>query len=304
VPRVAVSEVGEDFLAGMAARSWERASAARARVPEAQMRSEIARLSAAPMLQLSPARFDLIAELKLRSPAAGALARSGAGDAAEVAARVREYAAAEAVAVSVLTEPSRFDGDLAHLRVAADALAAPAAAARSPVPAMRKDFLVDPYQVLEARAAGAGGVLVILRMLPRGDNERLIDEALRQGLFVLIETFDEAEIDVAAQIVQARGAWRGAPAAMRPRMLIGVNCRELVTLQVVPGRLEALASRLPSFAPRVAESGVATAADAARVAAAGYDLALVGSALMTGAAPRAIAASMLAAARAAVSARS
>jgi hypothetical protein len=148
---------------------------------------------------------------------------------------------------------------------------------------MRKDFLVDPYQVLEARAAGAGGVLVILRMLPRDALEALVDEALDQQMFVLLETFDAAEIDLARALLDARRGHDG-------RLLVGVNCRDLVTLQVVPGRLEALASRLPQGAPRVAESGVATPADAARMAQAGYDLALVGSALMAGGEPRELAA--------------
>ena len=77
----------------------------------------------------------------------------------------------------MLTEPSRFDGSMAHLEAAARALAP------MRVPAMRKDFLVDPYQVIEARAAGAGGVLVILRMLPRGELEALIEQALELNLF-------------------------------------------------------------------------------------------------------------------------
>jgi indole-3-glycerol phosphate synthase len=205
---------------------------------------------------------------------------------------VLAYAEAGAAAVSVLTEPSRFDGSMRHLEQAARALGA-----RVPVvPAMRKDFLVSPYQVLEARAAGAGGVLVILRMLPRADLEALVDEALAQGLFVLLEAFDAEDLELAAELVAAR-------AVHRDLLLVGVNCRDLVTLEVVPGRLEALAPRLPRDVARVAESGVATAADAARVAAAGYDLALVGSALMTGDDPRTLAAAMLEAARAAVARR-
>jgi indole-3-glycerol phosphate synthase len=210
----------------------------------------------------------------------------------DVATRVLAYADAGAAAVSVLTEPSRFDGSMRHLEQAARALAVRATV----VPAMRKDFLVAPYQVLEARAAGAGGVLVILRMLPRAELEALVDEALAQGLFVLLEAFDEADIELAAELVAAR-------AAQRELLLVGVNCRDLVTLEVVPGRLEALADRLPRTVARVAESGVASAADAARVAAAGYDLALVGSALMTGEEPRRLAAAMLDAGRTAVTQR-
>jgi indole-3-glycerol phosphate synthase len=139
-------------------------------------------------------------------------------------------------------------------------------------------------------------VLVILRMLPRAELEALVDEALAQGLFVLLEAFDAADLGLAADLVAAR-------AAARELLLVGVNCRDLVTLEVVPGRLEALAPRLPQGVARVAESGVASAADAARVAAAGYDLALVGRALMAGDDPRALAADMLSAARVAVAQR-
>lgn len=281
--------MSDDFLAQMAERSRARVERARALRPEAVLRGLIARLPPPPALALSAEGFDLIAELKLRSPAAGPLAATKAASREDVAARVVEYASAGAAAVSVLTEPSRFDGSMTHLEAAASALAV---APRGAIPAMRKDFLVDPYQVLEARAAGAGGVLVILRMLPRAASEALVDEALAQGLFVLIETFDEAEIDAAGAIVAARDGGAG-------RLLVGVNCRDLVTLQVVPGRLEQLAGRLPEQAPRVAESGVASADDAARLAAAGYDLALVGSALMTGATPRELAGAMLRAGRAA-----
>jgi indole-3-glycerol phosphate synthase len=281
-----------DFLAGMAASSRERAEAARARVSVSELRARLRDLPPAPKMRVSPQGFDLIAEMKLRSPAVGALRTAREEDPAR---RARSYAEAGAAAVSVLTEPSRFDGSLAHLEQAAAAIA-PAG-----VPAMCKDFLVDPYQVLEARAAGAGGVLLILRMLPRDTLERLLDAALEQGLFVLLEAFDEADVEVAVALLE--------PRRVRPRrgdadvdgseapLLLGVNCRDLVTLQVVPGRLEAMADRLPAWIPRVAESGLATPADAARLAACGYDLALVGSALMTGGEPRELAGAMLAAAR-------
>jgi indole-3-glycerol phosphate synthase len=279
--------MSDDFLAHMAQSSRARCDRARQLRSEPQLRDVIARLPSPPPLKLSREGFDLIAEMKLRSPAVGQLRAVASED---VPARVLDYADGGAAAVSVLTEPSRFDGSMSHLEKAARALLLRG------VPAMRKDFLVDPYQVLEARAAGAGGVLVILRMLPRAALEALIDEALDQQMFVLLETFDEAEIDLARELLDAR---RGHD----DRLLVGVNCRDLVTLQVVPGRLEALASRLPPAAPRVAESGVATPADAARMAQAGYDLALVGSALMAGGEPRQLAAGMLEAARAAIGRR-
>jgi len=272
-----------DFLAGMATHSRQRVAEARAALPERELLAQALETPEAPRLKLSPQGFDLIAEVKLRSPAHGVLK----GDEENLAARVVDYASAGAAAVSVLTEPSRFDGALEHLQMATRAL-------RERAPAMRKDFIVDPYQVMEARRAGAGGVLVILRMLSIEQNVALIECATRLGLFVLMEAFDEADIAQAEQLLRSH-----AVAAMRVNapLLVGVNCRDLVTLQVVPGRLEQLAPLLPRGAPHVAESGVESPGDVARLAAAGYGLALVGSALMRAANPLSLVRSMLAAGR-------
>ena len=277
--------MSEDFLANMAAASRARSLASQACLPERELRARIAELPAPPPLTLSS--FDLIAEVKLRSPAVGLLKSAAAED---VGARVTTYARAGAAAVSILTEPTRFDGSLEDLAGGARALAPLG------VPAMRKDFLVDGYQVLEGRVAGASGVLAIIRMLPRPDLERLVDTALGLGMFVLLEAFDAADLEVARALVEAR-------AAHRDLLLVGVNSRDLVTLQVVPGRLDAMAPLLPENVRCVAESGVATAADAARVAACGYDLALVGSALMSAPDPGVLARAMLVEARAAVARR-
>jgi indole-3-glycerol phosphate synthase len=276
-----------DFLATMAARSRTRADAARAHQPQSELLSRIRDLDLAPRLHRSTEGFDLIAEMKLRSPALGQLCSV---DQDNLEQRVASYADVGAAAVSVLTEPSRFDGALKHLERAASALQP------YTVPTMRKDFLVDPYQVLEARAAGAGGVLLILRMLPIDDLARLIDTSLEQGLFILLEAFDERDIEIAVRLIEPR-VGRQSISASGSLVLIGVNCRDLVSLQVMPGHLEALASKLPDWLPRVAESGVATADDAGRLATAGYDLALVGSALMSGDNPRDLAAQMLTAGR-------
>jgi indole-3-glycerol phosphate synthase len=273
--------MSEDFLAAMARTSRERVVHAQQRCPQQELQARARALPRAPALRLSQDGFDLIAEVKLRSPAAGQL--KGGGD--DIGARVAAYADAGAAAISVLTEPSRFDGELAHVTQAASALG-------GRIPVMRKDFLVDAYQVYEARLAGAGGVLIILRMLGRAEIESLLEAAAQLGLFVLLEAFDELDLKLAAELVRAHGE--------RAALLVGVNCRDLVTLKVVPGRLEALAPLLPRTVPRVAESGVASGADAARVAAGGYDLALVGSALMQSGDPLALAGSMLAAGRAGV----
>lgn len=267
------------FLEQMAAGSRERFETARRACSEAALLEKALATPQPPAL--NPDGFDLIAELKLRSPAVGQLKSSGE----DVAARVTAYARGGAAAVSVLTEPSRFDGSMAHLELATRSL--------TPlnVPAMRKDFLVDPYQVIEARAAGAGGVLVILRMLSREDIDALLDCARTLGLFVLLEAFDEADIELMHEVI----AWR-RPADAAP-VLAGVNCRDLATLQIVPQRLLDLGPLLPSYVPRVAESGVTSTDDAARVAAVGYQLALVGSALMQGGDPQALAAALLKAGR-------
>ena len=269
------------FLEDMAAGSRARVRAAKQTRSEATLEIEARQTPAPPRLRLDASGFDLIAELKLRSPAAGQLGPSREN----LAARVTAYAQAGAAAISVLTEPSRFDGSLDHLASAAQALAPLA------VPAMRKDFLVDPYQVLEARALGAGGVLVIVRMLSRSEIDALLDCARSLGLFVLLEAFDARDLELMRELIEVH---TGA----NP-LLAGVNCRDLATLQVVPQRLLELAPLLPARAPRVAESGVATAADARQIVAAGYQLALVGSALMQADDPAALAAVLLAAGRAA-----
>ena len=268
-----------DFLAHMATASRERVRAALARLSREELLARARAIAPAPALHLHRGGFDLIAEVKLRSPAAGPL---GAGD-EDLAARVIAYARAGAAAVSVLTEPSRFDGSLEHLAIAARALSGQG------VPALRKDFLVDPYQVIEARAAGAGGVLVIVRMLEDRELEAIVGEARSLGLFVLLETFDERDIERLHRLLASLG---GAG------LLAGVNSRDLATLEVVPKRLERLAPHLPAAVPRVAESGIETADDARRAAQAGYDLALVGGALMRAADPVSLAEAMLSAARA------
>jgi len=270
--------VTEDFLKRMAESSRERSRLAQAQVSHSSLLAQARTMPLPPALVASPGGFDLIAEVKLRSPAAGML-KPGDED---VGSRVSSYAAAGAAAISVLTEPSRFDGSMDHLRLAAAALAP------LKVPAMRKDFLVDPYQVAEARVGGAGGVLLILRMLPRAQIEAMIEQALDLNLFALLEAFDEQDIDLAYGLTE-----KYRRKSDRIELLVGVNCRDLVTLKVVPGRLEALAHLLPSSVPRVAESGVGSGEDARRVATAGYDFALVGSALMTAPDPRALASEML-----------
>lgn len=273
------------FLDEMARSSSSRVTRAMARESFTELEQRARSTTPGPRLQLSPHGFDVIAELKFRSPAQGRLAEAGE----DWLKRVTAYAQGGAAAVSVLTEPSRFDGMLEHLQQAAAAL--------KPlnVPAMRKDFLVDPYQVLEARAAGAGGVLVIVRMLSQPQMLELLDAAAEHQLFVLLEAFDAEDLVQARELLAKRRP--ATPAESAPPILLGINSRDLQTLKVVPARFAELAPLLPRSLPCVAESGVASAADAQRMADLGYSMALIGTALMGLAEPEQLLADILATAR-------
>jgi indole-3-glycerol phosphate synthase len=270
------------FLMRMAESSRERVRAARATVSEATLERRALAMPKPPPLVLD--RFDVIAELKLRSPAGGSLANDGFDAASQLA----SYARGGAAAVSVLTEPTEFRGELAHLAAAAAALAPQR-------PAMRKDFLTDPYQVLEARAAGAGGVLVILAMLDDTAVRALVDCARRCGLFVLLEAFDRGDLERLEPYDRAQ--------PVGPPVLAGVNCRDLRDLTIKLERFAELGPYLPRHLPVVAESGLNSAADVEAVAAAGYSLALVGSALMRAADPGATLADWIATGRNAIAGR-
>jgi indole-3-glycerol phosphate synthase len=269
------------FLERMAAASRERVRVARAAESEAKLARRAERTPKPPRLAL--ASFDVIAELKLRSPAAGGLADTSF----DAAAQLDAYADGGAAAVSVLTEPTEFKGELAHLATAAGRLAP------RRVPAMRKDFVTDPYQVLEARAAGAGGILVIVTMLDDAAVRTLIASARACGLFVLLEAFDARDLERIAEDYDDDAGLADPP------ILAGVNCRDLRDLNVRFARFAELAPLLPKRLPCVAESGIATAADVATVSKLGYRLALVGSSLMRAADPRAALAELVAAGRAA-----
>ena len=235
-----------DFLQSMAKSSAERAANACA-FTEADFDK--------PVVPLSLGLFDVIAEIKQRSPAEGDLGRN-----CSVAERAQSYAAGGAAAISVLTEPSRLDGELAHLEEAVAAVPG--------TPVMRKDFLIEPVQVLEARKAGASGVLLIATMLDDATLRKMLDCAFEHGMFVLLESFDEDDLRRSATFLDGKG-----------QLLIGVNTRNLRTLEVDGERLQKLAPALPD-AVCVAESGLRVAEDAACVAGWGYTMALVGTALM------------------------
>ena len=265
-----------DFLDTMAKASAARAASLMVRPGESALRAMASSAGQPIPLTLESEGFDLIAEVKLASPSEGTLAEGGGVDL--VTELASSYASAGAAAISVLTEPSRFSGAIDHLM---------AVSALRLVPVLRKDFLVDPVQVVEARAAGASGVLLIARLFSRQLLAEMTDTAAGLGMFVLVEVFEEDDLDIASAVFDRQ-------------VLVGVNARDLATLQVDPDRLARLGPKLPSHVPTVAESGIDSPEEAARVAGLGYRLALVGTSLVRSGDPAGSARAMIEAGRAAL----
>lgn len=193
----------------------------------------------------------VIAECKRRSPSKGILRRDY-----QPAAHAAAYAEAGAAAISVLTEPTFFDGSLEHLEQVRAAVS---------VPLLRKDFIVSEYQLLEAVASGADAVLLIVGALTDDELWQLISMASSLGLAPLVEVHDRVELERA---IAAEAD------------IIGVNSRNLRTLTVDPGVLDELGPMIPQGVVGVAESGIRTPADIARLSAAGYSAFLVGERLI------------------------
>jgi len=196
--------------------------------------------------------LNIIAEFKRRSPSKGSLREDLTASGVAQA-----YEAGGARALSVLTEEDFFGGHLGDLRQAR---------AATRLPTLRKDFLVDPYQVWEAWIAGADAVLLIVAALGEKDLRKLLDTALEAGLDPLVEVHDERELDTALTC--------GA-------RLVGVNNRDLQTLEVSLDTALRMAPHIPDDVVAVAESGIATGADVRRLRDAGYDAFLVGEHFMT-----------------------
>jgi indole-3-glycerol phosphate synthase len=197
-------------------------------------------------------RINVIAECKRRSPSKGVLASDY--DPGRIAAQYEEGGAA---AISVLTEPAFFDGSLDHLRTVRS---------RVGLPLLRKDFIVETYQLFEARAAGADAVLLIVAALEQKDLVALQARAWELGLATLVEVHDETEL--------ARAIDSGA-------RVIGVNNRNLRTLNVDVEASDRLASRMPRSVIGVSESGLKSREELDRLAAAGYKAFLIGERFMT-----------------------
>ena len=197
-------------------------------------------------------RVNVIAECKRRSPSRGVLAAQY-----DPVAIAQQYAAGGAAAISVLTEPTFFDGALEHLTAVRAAIQ---------LPLLRKDFIVDDYQLFEARAAGADAVLLIVAALAQSELVCLQTRARELGLAALVEVHDEEELQ--------RAADSGA-------RIIGVNNRNLRTLTVDVDASYRLAQMLPADVVAVSESGLQSREDVERLTSAGYRAFLMGERFMT-----------------------
>jgi indole-3-glycerol phosphate synthase len=239
----------DDIVAGV--RDDLAAREAEIPLPEMQRLAADARTPLDPMPGFREPGTRVIAEVKRRSPSKGDLA--DIADPAELAAA---YARGGAAAISVLTEQRRFGGSLADLRAVRAAVG---------TPLLRKDFVVSPYQLHEARAAGADLVLLIVAALDGTRLRELYDLARDLGLTPLVEVHDEEETERAVAL--------GAD-------LVGINARNLKTLEVHGETFGRLATGIPDSVVKVAESGITGPEDVARYAAQGADVVLVGEALV------------------------
>jgi indole-3-glycerol phosphate synthase len=244
-----------DLLEAIVAATRKSVESRRAREPRATLEARACRTAQGAAFRQALARTDrvnVIAECKRRSPSRGVL--RAAYDPVSIA---RSYEQAGAVALSVLTEPMFFDGALAHLEAVRAAVS---------LPLLRKDFIVDEYQLFEAIAAGADAVLLIVAALSDPQLVRLQREAERLNLAALVEVHDVEELERAVQA--------GAT-------FIGVNNRNLRTLEVDVRASETIAERMPANAIAVSESGLKSAADIIRMRALGYHAFLIGERFMT-----------------------
>jgi indole-3-glycerol phosphate synthase len=254
----------DDIVAGARLDFAERETA----VSLADVKEQASRQDPAldPMPAFRSSGVSIIAEVKRASPSRGTLASID-----DPAALAAEYESGGAAAVSVLTEGRRFGGSLNDLRCVR---------AQVGMPVLRKDFIVSSYQLWEARAAGADMALLIVAALDQPALVSLVERAVSIGLTPLVEVHDEADLE--------RALDAGAD-------LVGVNARDLKTLQVDRTAFARLAPRIPERVVRIAESGVRGPHDVIEYARCGADVVLVGETLVTGDNPRATVADLVAA---------
>lgn len=217
----------------------------------ALLRNEVRGFASA--LQRGEGKLALIAEVKKASPSAGVIVESF-----DPVAIARNYARAGVEAISVLTDERFFQGHLDYLQLIREQV---------PQPLLRKDFVLDPLQVMEAAAAGADAILLIVAALSQGQLVSLLETAALYQLDALVEVHTLGELDRALE-TDAR--------------LIGINNRNLATFEIDLGVTEKLSEEVPHGIVLVSESGIKTAEDLARIKACGVDAVLIGEALMRG----------------------
>ena len=237
-------------LGGLVAEARERATALQPRRAELERQAALGIVARRFAASLTHAQVGIIAEVKRRSPSKGWI-----NPGLSAADQARSYARGGAAAISVLTEPAHFGGSNDDLR---DVLAAVS------LPVLKKDFHVDPIQLVEARALGATAALVIARALSPEVLRTMMDAGRELGLELLVEIRDEDELE--------RSLDAGAA-------VIGINNRNLETLVIEAGTAERLLARIPASVVAIAESGVTGRADVERVATCGADAVLVGSSI-------------------------
>ena len=257
----------QSFLISMAKESQQRFQDASNSVTERDLLSMCEDMDVLESINLSRDDFHIIAEIKKQSPSLGSLTL----ESFDLQKQAMSYIEGGSSLLSVLTEPSKFLGELEDLELVASL--------ENDIPVMRKDFLVHPYQISEARYYGAAGVLIIVAILDERALQAMIQRALDHGMFVLLETFTKQELRLATNILN-----RFADNASQ--LLIGVNCRDLNTLQVDFSNFTKLAADLPHTAMCVAESGVYDLMDLQRIIEMGFGSVLIGSALMQSNNPR------------------
>ena len=251
----------DNFLLTMASKSRERYQSSSQSISEHQLIESCGTNKPNTTFPLNKDGFTFIAEIKKASPSIGELS----ADNFDLCHQAQNYIVGRADIISVLTEPTRFLGSLDDLSKLSKQY--------PNTPFMRKDFLVHPYQVSEACYSGAAGVLLIAGILSDAQLETMIKRAQQHHMFVLVEVFNKAELEQSIDVITNLN---NQPTSM----MLGVNCRDLKSLEVNFSWFEHLAEALPKDLICVAESGINVPSDIRKIVNWGYKGALIGTTLM------------------------
>ena len=270
-----MSKQKNNFLQAMALSSMKRLEKNKTNQSEERLLKACEEIKRKPFVEFQSG-FLFITEIKKSSPSLGEISKPEFN----LFEQAEAYVNSGSNVISVLTEPSQFTGSLKDLNDISKRF--------SETPTMRKDFLVEPYQVSEAFLNGAGGVLLILAMLSDRMLKMMIERAIKHEMFVLLEAFDEVDMQRAKTIVSEFGPHSS-------NILLGVNCRDLRTLDVKFSRFEKLSSLIPEDIICIAESGITGPSEIEVVSKLGYSGALIGTALMQSETPNQLLKEMMAA---------